>query len=365
MRASIRIRSSARARCRSTRRRPTSSATSIMPPRCSISSAPATSIRGISNPTVAVLEERIAALEGGVGAVCTASGQAALHLAIATLMGQGGHIVSSASIYGGSHNLLTHTLPRFGITTTFVNPRDPQAFERAIRPETRLVFGETLGNPGLEVMDLEAVADDRARGGPAADDRRDLHHAVPAAAVRVRRRSGDAFGDQVAGRPRRRHRRRAGRQRQVRLGAVGQVPDADRALCRLSRPRFRRGVRPAGLHHARARRGPARFRRLHEPDQRLPHPAGRRDAAGAHGSAMSRTRARSSPSSTPRRRSSGSTIPSCRAIPTTSSPTRCCPRAAARSSASASRAAAPRGGASSRRCACSRISPMSATPSRW
>ncbi len=112
----------------------------------------------ISNPTVAVLEERIAALEGGVGAVCTASGQAALHLAIATLMGQGGHIVSSASIYGGSHNLFTHTLPRFGITTTFVNPRDPAAFRAALRPETRLIFGETLGNPGLEVMDLEAVA---------------------------------------------------------------------------------------------------------------------------------------------------------------------------------------------------------------
>jgi O-acetylhomoserine (thiol)-lyase len=112
----------------------------------------------ISNPTVAVLEERIAALEGGVGAICTASGQAALHLAIATLMGQGSHIVSSASIYGGSHNLFTHTLPRFGITTTFVNPRDPDAFRRAVRPETRLIFGETLGNPGLEVLDLEAVS---------------------------------------------------------------------------------------------------------------------------------------------------------------------------------------------------------------
>jgi O-acetylhomoserine (thiol)-lyase len=112
----------------------------------------------ISNPTVAVLEERLAALEGGVGAICTASGQAALHLAVATLMGQGGHIVSSASIYGGSHNMLTHTLPRFGITTTFVDPRDTRGFGRAIRPETRLVFGETLGNPGLEVMDLPAVA---------------------------------------------------------------------------------------------------------------------------------------------------------------------------------------------------------------
>src|SRR5215468_7531316 len=91
----------------------------------------------ISNPTVAVLEERLAALEGGVGAVCTASGQAALHLAIATLMGQGGHIVASRNIYGGSYNILVHTLPRFGITTTFVDPRDHAAWKAAIKPETR------------------------------------------------------------------------------------------------------------------------------------------------------------------------------------------------------------------------------------
>jgi O-acetylhomoserine (thiol)-lyase len=113
----------------------------------------------ISNPTVAVLEERIAALEGGVGTVCTASGQAALHLAIVTLMGAGGHIVASKSIYGGSHNLFTHTLPRFGITTSFVDPRDKDAFRAAIRPETRLVFAEVIGNPGLEVLDLPAVAE--------------------------------------------------------------------------------------------------------------------------------------------------------------------------------------------------------------
>src|SRR5207245_1115248 len=138
----------------------------------------------IGNPTVAVLEERIAALEGGVGAVCTASGQAALHLAIATLMGQGGHIVAATSLYGGAINVLTLTLPRFGIPARFVEPRDP-------------------------------------------------------------------------------------------------VPD--RAVCRVSRHRFRRGVRSPGLHHAGARRRPARFRRLHEPDQRLPHPAGGRDAARPHG----------------------------------------------------------------------------------
>ena len=112
----------------------------------------------ISNPTVSVLEERLASLEGGIGSVCTASGQAALHLAVATLMGQGGHIVSSSSIYGGSHNLFHHTLPRFGITASFVDPRKPDAFRAAIRPETRLLYGETIGNPGLEVMDIAAIA---------------------------------------------------------------------------------------------------------------------------------------------------------------------------------------------------------------
>src|SRR5678810_1006912 len=88
----------------------------------------------ISNPTCAVLEERIAALEGGIGAIATASGQAALHLAIATLMGAGSHIVASSALYGGSHNLLAYTMKRFGIETTFVVPRDLQAWKKAIRP---------------------------------------------------------------------------------------------------------------------------------------------------------------------------------------------------------------------------------------
>ncbi len=112
----------------------------------------------ISNPTVAVLEERVAALEGGVGAIAAASGQAALHLAVATLMGAGEHIVASSSLYGGSHNLLGYTLKRFGIDTTFINPRSLDAWKQAIRPNTRLLFGETLGNPGLDVLDIPAVA---------------------------------------------------------------------------------------------------------------------------------------------------------------------------------------------------------------
>ena len=112
----------------------------------------------ISNPTNAVLEERMAALEGGSGSVATASGQAALHLAIVTLAGAGSHIVSSSALYGGSHNLLHYTLSRFGIRTTFVKPGDIDGWRAAIRPETKLLFGETLGNPGLDVLDIPTVS---------------------------------------------------------------------------------------------------------------------------------------------------------------------------------------------------------------
>ena len=112
----------------------------------------------ISNPTVAVLEERMAALDNGVAALACSSGHAALHLIVATLMSQGSHIVASKSLYGGSINMFSHTLPRFGIETTFVDPRDPAAFKAAIQPNTRMLFAEGLGNPGLDVLDIEAVA---------------------------------------------------------------------------------------------------------------------------------------------------------------------------------------------------------------
>ncbi len=112
----------------------------------------------ISNPTNAVFEERVAALEGGSGAIATASGQAALHLAIATLAGAGSHIVASSALYGGSHNLLAYTLSRFGIQTSFVKPLDIDAWRAAARPNTKLFFGETLGNPGLDVLDIPTVS---------------------------------------------------------------------------------------------------------------------------------------------------------------------------------------------------------------
>ena len=112
----------------------------------------------ISNPTNAVLEQRVSALEGGIGAIATASGQAALHLSIATLMGAGSHIVASTALYGGSQNLLHYTMRRFGIETTFVKPGDLEGWRDAVRPNTKLFFGETVGNPGLDVLDIEAVS---------------------------------------------------------------------------------------------------------------------------------------------------------------------------------------------------------------
>ena len=113
----------------------------------------------ITNPTVGVLEQRIAALEGGSAAVCTASGMAATFCAITAILGQGDHIVASSQMYGGNISLMKNTLPRFGITTTFVDPTDIGAFEEAMRDDTRLVYGELIGNPGLDILDLEALAD--------------------------------------------------------------------------------------------------------------------------------------------------------------------------------------------------------------
>jgi O-acetylhomoserine (thiol)-lyase len=112
----------------------------------------------LMNPTTDVLEKRLALLEGGVGALATASGQAAETLAILNILNAGDHIVSSASLYGGTYSLFAHTLPKLGITTTFVDPSDPQNFAAAITEKTRLVFAETMGNPKLDTLDIAAVA---------------------------------------------------------------------------------------------------------------------------------------------------------------------------------------------------------------
>jgi O-acetylhomoserine (thiol)-lyase len=112
----------------------------------------------ITNPTVGVLEQRIAALEDGSAAVCTASGMAATFCAITAILGQGDHIVASTQMYGGNISLMKNTLPRFGITTTFVDPTDTDGFRKAIQDNTRLIYGELIGNPGLDILDLEGIA---------------------------------------------------------------------------------------------------------------------------------------------------------------------------------------------------------------
>ncbi|WGK65465.1 O-acetylhomoserine aminocarboxypropyltransferase/cysteine synthase family protein [Croceiramulus getboli] len=112
----------------------------------------------INNPTNDVLEQRLAALEGGIAAVVTASGTAAINTALLTLLKAGDHIVASSSLYGGTWNLLSVTLPRFGITTTFVDPSDPENFQKAAQENTRAFFIESLGNPKLDVLDIQGIS---------------------------------------------------------------------------------------------------------------------------------------------------------------------------------------------------------------
>ena len=304
----------------------------------------------ISNPTTAVLEERLAALEGGVGAVCTASGMAALHLAIATLLNAGDHIVASSSLYGGSINLLTHTLPRFGITTTFVKPRALDEFRAAIRPNTRLVIGETIGNPGLEVLDIPRVA-------------------AIAHDAKIPLLIDNTFATPYLSRP-------------IELGADivmnsatkwigghgiaigGVIVDGGRFDWRAS-GKFAVLTEPYAGYHGivfdeqfgpaafimRARtEGPARFRRLPVADQRLSTAAGRRDARHSHGAPHREYPCGASKPSPPTRRSTGCCTPRWKAIPTISWQNNCCRAARGPSSASASRAAGRPARNSSSRC---------------
>lgn len=113
----------------------------------------------LNNPTNDVLEQRLAALEGGAAAVATASGTAAIATTLMVILRTGDHIVASNSLYGGTYNLLANTLPRFGITTTFVDPDDPSEFAKAVQSNTRAFFAESLGNPKLDVVDLKAISE--------------------------------------------------------------------------------------------------------------------------------------------------------------------------------------------------------------
>ncbi len=292
----------------------------------------------ISNPTNAVLEERVAALEGGAGAIATASGQAALHLAIATIAGAGSHIVASSALYGGSHNLLHYTLSRFGIATTFVKPGDIDAWRAAIRPETKLLFGETLGNPGLDVLDIPTVA--------AIAHEHDLPLLVDStfttpwlmkpfehgadllyhSATKFLSGHGTVIGGVLVD---------SGRfDWNAATARSGRFPELTRALRRLPRHGVQRGEHRRRLPAARAPRGPARLRRLHEPAHRLADPAGDRDPAAADGAARREHAQGGRLPRRPRWRGERRLSRSSRAIPTMPWPSGCCRAAAARCSAS-------------------------------
>jgi O-acetylhomoserine (thiol)-lyase len=209
-----------------------------------------------------VLEQRVAALEGGVGAIATASGQAALHLAIATLMGAGSHIVASTALYGGSQNLLHYTLRRFGIETTFVKPGDIDGWRAAMRPNTKLFFGETVGNPGLDVLDIPTVsAIAHEAGVPLLVDStltspwliKPFEHGadlVYHSATKFLSGHGTVVGGV------------RGRWRQLRLGrpaSAGKFAELTAALRRLPQHGVHRGKHRGRLPAARAPRGPARL----------------------------------------------------------------------------------------------------------
>ena len=160
----------------------------------------------IMNPTVAVFEERVANLEGGCGAVAFASGIAAQAAALFTLLQPGDHVVASSALYGGTVNQFKHLLRKMNVELTWVDPTTRRVAAGGPRPNTKAFFGETIGNPGGNVLDIEAVAA-IAHEHDSADRRQHLRHAVPVPADRVGRRHRRPLGDQVHRRPRHEHRR--------------------------------------------------------------------------------------------------------------------------------------------------------------
>ena len=320
----------------------------------------------IMNPTNDVFEKRVAALEGGVGALAFSSGSAAVTFSILNIAGAGDHIVSANSLYGGTYNLFVHTLPRFGLDVELVDPNDPENFRRAIKPNTKLLYAETVGNPKLDTLDIKAVAAHRPRGRHPADRGQHDGDPVPHPADRPRRRHRGALGDQVHRRPRHVHRRRGRRLGQVRLVAERQVPRPGRAGRQLPRAQVLRGARADHVHHQAAREPAARRRRGALAVQRVPVPPGAGDAAAAHGAPQHQRAGRGAVPGDPSRRSSGSSTrawsATSRTGPRASTTTAAC---SGRSSGSGSPAAARRAGGSSRARSSSRTWPTSATRSRW
>ena len=178
----------------------------------------------LTNTTEDVFEKRIAALEGGVAALAVASGAAAINYTIQALAQNGGHIVAQKTIYGGTSNLLEHTLPAFGVETTFVNAHDLAEVEGAVKENTRAIYLETLGNPNSDIPDIDAIAADCPQAQHPAGHRQYLRHSVPDPSDRTRRGHRCPLCHQVHRRPRHHAGRCHRRFRQVRLEGQRQVP---------------------------------------------------------------------------------------------------------------------------------------------
>ena len=240
----------------------------------------------LTNPTVAVLEERVASLEGGRAACAAASGHAAQFLIFATMMEPGDEFVASRNLYGGSLTQFGLSFKKLGWTCHFVDPHDPENFRRALTPRCKAIFVESLANPGGIIVDLEAVAKIAHEAGiPLIVDNTlatpylcrpfewgaDL---VVHSTTKFLDGHGNSLGGMIV------------ESRQVRLVAGRQVPGADRAGARLSRPALLREFRRLRVHHQGARGGAARLRPDDGADERVPDHHRHRNAARAHGAAL-------------------------------------------------------------------------------
>ena len=229
----------------------------------------------LQNPTNDAVAAKICALEGGAAAMLTSSGQAATFYSLFNICGEGDHIVASSAIYGGSFNLISVTMAKMGIESTFVHPDcTAEELAAAFRPNTKVVFAETLANPSLVVLDIEKFAADCRQYFPDSDK-------LPS--VRVRRGYRDALHHEVYGRSRGGGRRGYSRQRKFRLdGSRGQVSGSLHSGRLLSRRHVREGFRQGGLHNEGDRAADARPR-LNTGSAEFVHPESRARDAGAQG----------------------------------------------------------------------------------
>jgi O-acetylhomoserine (thiol)-lyase len=238
----------------------------------------------IMNPTTDVLEKRVAEMEGGIGGLALASGMAAITYAIMTIAEAGDNIVTSSTLYGGTYNLFAHTLPRYGIEVRFADYREPDSFAKLIDNRTKALFCESVGNPLGNVTDFEKLAElAHANGIPLIVDNtvptpylcRPFEHGADIVVHALTKYLG-GHGNSIGGMHR--------RFRQVPLGrAQGALRPPERAGRLLPRRGLHRSPGPGRLHRPRPRRAPAQHGRGDQPVQQLPHPAGHRDPAPAHG----------------------------------------------------------------------------------